>query len=318
MKEVEVPIEFATDVVKGLTAKSKFLNSKYLYDTEGSRIFQDIMNMPEYYLTDCELEIFQNNKGEILDCFLAFTDRFDLIDLGAGDGTKTKILLNYFVRKGVDFQYIPIDISASAIDGLEKQLIADVPKLRIQPLIGDYFKMIGGLNREHDTRKVIMFLGSNIGNFSEEESVHFFRSLKAVMQKDDLLFIGFDLKKDPKIVLDAYNDPHGYTSAFNYNLLHRINRELKADIDVNGFEHFETYDESTGTASSYLKSIKPQEVQLLGHTIKFLENELIFMEISQKYDSNMINSLADIAGFKVFREYYDARKYFVNSVWTMK
>jgi len=312
--------DFAKDTLDGLSSSSKFLLSKYFYDERGSSIFQDIMQMHEYYLTDCELEIFSTCKSKILSSFLESGTSFDLIELGAGDGLKTKVLLSYFQESNTIFRYSPIDISHESINVLVGELADEFPKLKVDGLIGDYFNLIGNIVPVGYSKKVILFLGSNIGNFTNQMSLDFLQKLKNVMSPQDLLFIGFDLKKDPQIIIDAYNDPHGYTADFNINLLRRINNELDANFNLDKFTHTEEYDPVTGTASSYLISDEQQTVviQQLEESFKFKKGERIFTEISQKYDLEMINELASQAGFEVIENFFDNRRYFVNSLWKPK
>ncbi|HSK73001.1 MAG TPA: L-histidine N(alpha)-methyltransferase, partial [Pyrinomonadaceae bacterium] len=220
---------FAQDILKGLSAEPKFLSSKYFYDDEGSRLFQEIMKLPEYYLTRAEFEIFETRTGEIFRAFNADDAGFDLIELGAGDGTKTAVLIDYFLKRNADFTYFPIDISAEALDALTAKFKSDFPDLSINARNGDYFKILESLKTDSDKKKIILFLGSNIGNFRRAESIAFFRHLREVMNETDLLFIGFDLQKDPRVILNAYDDAKGVTAAFNLNLLRRVNRELGAN-----------------------------------------------------------------------------------------
>jgi len=314
--ETEVQLTtFESDTLTGLSADPKYLSSKYFYDARGSKIFAQIMRMPEYYLTDCELEIFQNHKQQIAQAFGNPINEFELIELGAGDGLKTKILLTHLLDYNYSFKYIPIDISPKAIYDLQHDLAKNLPALRFDGLIGDYFQLIAGLNGLK--KKVVLFLGSNIGNFDEEKSIHFLRQLNEVLNPGDQLLIGFDLKKDPEIILPAYNDPHGLTAAFNLNLLSRINNELDADFIPENFFHQETYNPETGTAKSFLVSKKSQSVQIrkLEKTFRFSKNETIFMERSQKYDLTMIEGLAVQSGFEITTNYFDSRKWFVNSLW---
>jgi len=312
--------EFAQDVDTGLSAKNKYLNSKYFYDDEGSRIFQDIMRMPEYYLTDCELEIFQEQKQSIFESITKSNSNFELIELGAGDGLKTKVLLSHFLNQDCTFEYAPIDISEDAVVNLVSSVQNELPSLRINGRIGDYLMLLDEINRYSSTKKVLLFLGSNIGNFQEEEALLFLRKLHDVMQKDDLLLIGFDLKKEAQIVLDAYNDPHGHTAKFNLNLLARINRELAADFDLSQFKHHELYNSKSGLAKSELISLSNQKVKIetLNKMISFEKGEPIFMEISQKYDAEHILNLADQSGFKIVQNFCDQRQYYTNSLWQIK
>lgn len=320
MEQIITLTGFAKDTLEGLSSEEKYLSSKYFYDDRGSKIFQDIMQMPEYYLTDCELEIFKTNKQEILNDFSAQQAHFELVELGAGDGLKTKVLLSYFLSKDIDFKYSPIDISRDAVKNLLSDLKNEIPELKVNGLIGDYFELIKDIKINGYSKKIVLFLGSNIGNFNEQMSVDFFKHLREVLNPQDQVFIGFDLKKDPNIILNAYNDPHGHTSAFNLNLLNRINYELNADFDLANFRHQEVYDLQSGTAKSFLKSLKKQEVEIidLNEIISFEEGELIFMEMSQKYDMDMIMELAEKSGFEIVRNFYDQRQYFVNSLWKLK
>ncbi|MCF8373150.1 MAG: L-histidine N(alpha)-methyltransferase [Bacteroidales bacterium] len=320
MEQIAVLTDFAKDTLEGLTSQHKYLSSKYFYDDRGSKIFQDIMRMPEYYLTDCELEIFQTQKQEILADFLGSGSHFDLLELGAGDGLKTKVLLAHFLNQKVNFRYTPIDISEVAVINLVSDLEHELAGLEVNGLVGDYFDLIGDDKLNGHTKKIILFLGSNIGNFNRKKSLAFLRRLGEAMNPNDQLFIGFDLKKESDVILNAYNDPYGHTAAFNLNLLQRINNELDADFDLSKFIHQEVYDPQTGTAKSYLISQKNQQVRIheLDQTIYFDAGEKVYTEMSQKYDSDMIQDLATGSGFEVVRNYCDQRQYFVNSLWKLK
>lgn len=312
--------EFAKDTLEGLSAYPKYLSSKYFYDENGSKIFQDIMQMPDYYLTDCELEIFKSQKEDILSYFSADYTRFELVELGAGDGLKTKVLLSHFLNRNIDFKYLPIDISEDYVNNLVTDLKSEIPELKVTGLIGDYFDLIGKIKVNGYLKKIVLFFGSNIGNFNKQLSLSFLQHLKSVLNPSDQVFIGFDLKKDPDIILKAYNDPQGHTAAFNLNLLQRINDELGANFILDNFKHEEVYDPQTGTAKSYLISNIKHEVKvsLINKNILFLKGEKIFMEMSQKYDLEMIAELATLSGFKIVRNYFDKRQYFVNSLWSLK
>lgn len=320
MEQVAIHTNFGNDVLVGLSAKQKFLSSKYFYDDKGSRIFQDIMQMPEYYLTNCELEIFETKKQEIFEVFNNGGNKYDLIELGAGDGLKTKVLLSHFHDQNALFEYIPIDISEKAVKNLVTDLEHQIPQIKINGKVGDYFRLMEEINQYDHSKKILLFLGSNIGNYDEGDSINFLKKLRSVMIHRDMLFIGFDLKKDPEIILKAYNDPHGHTSAFNLNLLQRINNELNADFDLQNFRHHEVYNSQSGTAKSFLISLKKQEVKIidLNKIISFKEGETIFMEMSQKYDMEMIVGLAANSGFEIVRNFFDERQYFVNSIWKLQ
>ena len=192
--------------------------------------------------------------------------------------------------------------------------------MKVSGQIGDYFQLLEEMSRKNCVRKVLMFLGSNIGNMDHEQSHNFLGKLHAVMHRNDLLLIGFDLKKDPDIIKKAYNDPHGITAAFNLNLLQRINNELQADFNLSQFRHKEFYDPLTGAAKSYLISLSEQKVHVvaLGKIFDFQKDECIYMEMSQKYDLEMIQELAENSGFEIVRNFTDNRQFFADSIWEPK
>ncbi|MEL6134973.1 MAG: L-histidine N(alpha)-methyltransferase [Bacteroidota bacterium] len=200
---------FLQDVYDGLSATPKYLSSKYFYDEKGSMLFQQIMRMPEYYPTDCEYEIFDSHKAGILRLFADGIDHFRLIEFGAGDGLKTKVLLKYFLDQDVSFTYSPIDISGSALTQLADDLHISWPQLVVDPFKGDYFEALHKLSAQTSERKAVLFLGSNIGNFTEERALDFLRSIRKDLRTGDRLLVGFDLKKDPHTILTAYDDPQG-------------------------------------------------------------------------------------------------------------
>jgi L-histidine Nalpha-methyltransferase len=310
--------QFAEDVRAGLEGTPKTLSSKYFYDDEGSRIFQEIMKLPEYYLTRCEFEIFEQQAAEIYRAFKNENAQFDLIELGPGDGSKTAVLIDHFLKQSADFTYVPIDISAEALRSLSESFQAKFPDLIIKEKNGDYFQVLETLKESaQDRTKIVFFLGSNIGNFRKAESIEFFGRLSAAMSKDDLLFIGVDLQKDPRVILRAYDDEAGVTSAFNLNLLKRMNRELGADFVVENFMHYASYHPTDGAARSYLISREQQTVEIgaLGETFDFAQWEPIYMEISQKYTMAMLEELAEKTGFRIIESFFDSKKYYTNSLW---
>jgi len=318
--EVSTSIErtqFAEDVLRGLTSTPKQLSSRYFYDDEGSRLFIEIMGLPEYYLTRAEMKIFTEQAEAIYVAFANGSDSLDLIELGAGDGTKTAVLIEHFLKRRLDFTYSPTDISQEANDALQARFRDKFPDLRIKPHTGDYFKVLESLRNGSDRRKVLMFLGSNIGNFSQEKALEFFRSIRSVLNANDRLFIGFDMQKDPRVIVRAYDDPLGVTAAFNLNLLRRINRELDADFDLTKFSHYAQYRPLECAARSFLISREKQSVTIkaLDRSFDLEQWEAIFMEISQKYTHAMIEELASESGFAIETEFYDDENFYVDSLW---
>lgn len=310
--------DIATDTLRGLSANSKFLLSKYFYDDAGSSIFQDIMQMPEYYLTECEFEIFTTNKKQITEAFQKNVQGFDLIELGSGDGLKTKILLQSLVENKVSFHYIPVDISHKANIELVNSLKSELPFLNVNAKTGDYFQEVKKLNGYSGLRKVILFLGSNIGNFTDEEINLFLGQLSNLCHKGDQVLIGFDLKKSPEVIMKAYDDPHGHTRRFNLNHLVRLNRELDANFDLDQFEQHTEYNPLTGEVKSFLVSKSEQTVYIadLGQSFQFRKWEPIFMELSRKFDYETIEKLAKDHGFEGETKFADKQNYFVDSLWT--
>lgn len=310
---------FALDVLVGLSESQKMLPSKYFYDSEGSRLFQEITRLPEYYLTRCEFEILESNANRVASLLSAH--QWNLIELGPGDGHKTNLLLREFLRKKLNFYYVPIDISESAMESLVASLNRDLPELEVRGLVSDYFNGLKWLNRikeeKNDRRNLVLFLGSNIGNFNAARARVFLRSLWSSLNHDDLVLIGFDLKKDINRMLAAYNDSAGITSAFNLNLLKRINRELGGNFDLTKFQHFANYDVFSGAMESYLVSQAEQNVfvEEIGQTFQFKPWEPIHTEYSYKFLRSDIETLAAETGYSIETQFYDSKFYFTDSIW---
>lgn len=306
---------FALDVLVGLSDNRKSLPSKYMYDEDGSRLFTRITHLPEYYLTNCEQETLQRNRKRIAE-YVSATP-FNLVELGSGDGRKTRILIEHFLEHNLDFRYVPIDISQSAMEELLADLGKEYPSLQIEGLVSDYFTGLKWLNNRHKRKNLVLFLGSNIGNFNAGRSRFFLRHLWNSLRDGDNLLIGFDHKKDIDLLEAAYNDSQGVTAEFNINLLKRINRELGGQFDVNKFRHFGTYDVFSGAMESYLVSLEQQEVfiEAIGRSFAFGPWEPIHTEYSYKYLESDVNTLAEDTGFAVKEHLYDSPKYFIDSIW---
>lgn len=316
----DVDKSFAQDVKQGLQATQKYLSSKYLYDKKGDAIFQQIMEMEEYYPTRCEYEIFDLHKAEMLKYFTEKVDKFNLIEFGAGDGMKTKVLLKHFWQEQAQFSYIPIDISTNIIQTLTADLEKSLPGLSVNGICDDYFRAFEQLEKTPDNaRKVVLFLGANIGNFDRHESIAFLKKIASYFKSGDRLLIGFDLKKDPQIILDAYFDRQGITKSFKLNLLDRINRELGGNFNSDHFQYFPIYDPVEGSIRSHLVSSIEQEVYLkaLDKSFHFDAWEAIFMERSQKYSLKDIQQMAEEAGFQCLHNFFDSKGYFTDSLWTL-
>ena len=307
--------QFLTDVKAGLASFPKTLPSKYFYDKKGDELFQQIMALDEYYLTRSEYEIFQTYKNEMLDIFQSDSDEFRLIEFGAGDGFKTKVLLEHFIFAQAKFEYKPIDISQNALNQLKHDLNGNIPKLNFSAEQGDYFHVLKKLPRINHKKNVILFLGSNIGNFTLDETKSFLKGIREKIYEGDLLLLGLDLKKDPEKILNAYDDKEGVTQQFNLNLLDRINGELGADFSVDKFKHSPSYNPVTGECISSLVSTQDQTVTIDNIEIQFEEWESIRTEISRKFSLTQIEELARQCRFKIKQNFHDSNKYFVDSIW---
>lgn len=306
---------FAEHVLEGLSGPGKSIPSRYFYDARGDRLFQSIMTSPEYYLTDCELEIFETRGDELARALM--TDRAcELIELGSGDGLKTSLLLDALHEHHQDWVYRPVDISDNSLDLLEQRLVPGRPWLDFQAIHADYMDLLrefepGGI------RRVFMFLGSNLGNYTSRQAISFLRLIRGAMAPGDAFLVGLDLKKDPDVIRAAYNDAAGYTRDFNLNLLSRINRELGGEFKLDSFEHVPAYDPASGVARSGLRSRVEQNIRVaaLDAVFHFCEGETIHTEISQKYDETLIFELASSSGFVVDKAFVDSRNYFTDQVW---
>lgn len=306
---------FAQDIITGLSAKDKHLSSKYFYDDIGSRIFQEIMNMPEYYLTDSEFEILSMQAKQIIET-VNFDMPFNIVELGAGDGFKTFKLLEYLVSNKVNFHYVPIDISQGAMDDLTEKLKIKLPNLSIHPRVGDYFEVLSKENMQTDIPSLLLFLGGNIGNYQVKKAVNLLQLFNDNMKKGDALLLGVDIKKNPITVQNAYFDKHGITKRFNLNLLLRINKEFDGDFKIDDFDFYCHYDPISGDVKSYIVSLRNQTVQLkkLNVSFDFTYDELIWTELSKKYSLEEINNLAEQSGFKVEKHFLDCKHHFTDTL----
>jgi len=309
---------FALDVLMGFSAENKFLPSKYFYDARGSELFARITDLQEYYPTQCEFEILSRLGGEISEHFP--TEPFDIVELGAGDGRKTKVLLSGLLQAGREFTYIPVDISATAVLDLTRSLERSEPALEVQGIVGDYLDSLRHLDGVSERRKLLLFLGSNIGNFDYINALRFLRNVWKRLAHGDMLLIGFDLKKDVDVLLRAYNDARGVTRAFNLNVLRRINSELQGEFDLEQFDHYGLYNPLRGAMESYLLSLREQEVCVgeIRKKFSFRPFEAIHLEYSYKYLPPDIENMAAATGFSVLGHWQDSRNWFMDSLWRVQ
>lgn len=314
-REERTKSAFLRDVISGLSNPQKSLSSKYFYDQAGDALFQEIMRCPEYYPSSCEMEIFVRQNSALAEAMRCGEEEFDLIELGAGDVVKTHYLLKYLIDQEIKFKYKAIDISENILNYLAATLPAILPGIEMEGLNGDYLEMLRKAMSESAKRQIVLFLGSSIGNMNMAEAAGFCLQIRQMLSAGDMLLIGMDLRKNPKTILAAYNDASGFTKHFNLNLLSRINAELGADFDIGQFEHFPTYDPATGVCKSYLVSLITQVVQIGEQLIYFEKDEVIDMEISQKYTLEETRGLAEASGFRTVANFYDEKCWFLDTLW---
>jgi dimethylhistidine N-methyltransferase len=305
---------FERDVLHGLSETPKALPSLYFYDSRGSELFRKIMDLPEYYLTRSERQILEKDGARIA---LPFADRpCDIVDLGAGDGAKTRILLSHLARAGSELRYVPVDVSEGALATVLEACSVELPWLEAEGVVAEYGQGIRWLSeRDRERSRLVLFLGSNVGNMDDERARGFFRSLHDALLPGDHVLVGFDLVKDTQILQPAYDDAAGVTAQFNLNLLRRINRELGGNFDLGAFRHFATFSPVRRAMESYLLSIKRQTAHVAGREFTFEPWEELHTEISRKYRESDISAFAADAGFVEAGHYFDERRLFVDALW---
>jgi dimethylhistidine N-methyltransferase len=296
------PLELGTfrdDVVAGLSAPQKFLSPKYFYDASGSRLFERICRLPEYYVTRAELALTRRHLAAIA----RFAGRgCQLIEYGSGEGVKSRLL----IRAAHPAVYVPIDISQDALDEAARRLAREFPGLRIHPVLGDFSRPID-IPVRRGMPSVVYFPGSTIGNLTPEEAHAFLSMSRGIAAR---MLVGVDLKKDPAVLHAAYNDSRGVTAAFNLNLLARINRELGANFDLRRWRHYAFYNPAQGRIEMHLVSMGEQKVALGKHRFRFASGETIHTENSYKYSLDGFRELAAKAGFSASRIWTDRRGLF--------
>lgn len=304
----------AEDARAGLTSRPKTLPPKYFYDELGSRLFEAICALPEYYLTRAESEILSSYADDIVSSIGGSTGApARLVELGSGSAEKTRFLIEALLRRQPALHYLPVDISAASLERSSVELLQLYPRLRVTAYAADYFTALRELvPARAGERTAALFLGSNIGNFAQREAADFLLAVRKVLKAEDSLLLGADLKKSADILIPAYDDALGVTAAFNRNLLVRINRELGADFCVEKFRHLALYDEERGRVEAHLVSTARQTVRLaaLDLEIGFDEGETIHTENSYKFDLEQLRELARATGFHLERSWLDGARRF--------
>lgn len=298
-----------SEVYRGLTAIPKTLSPWLFYDEAGSRLFEEITGLPEYYLTRTERGIFARHADEILECagYRALT----MIELGAGTASKTGLLLKAALRRQGAVDYVPIDVSESALAQAKEHIEANMPGVRVTPRIGDYTDGIEEIPVVGQ-RRMVLYIGSSIGNFEPGDAVQVLREVRRRLTPGDLLLLGADRVKDTQTLLDAYDDKQGVTAAFNKNVLVRINRELGANFNPRLFRHRARWNEERSRIEMHLESLIAQLITIpaLELEVAFSRNETIHTENSYKFTPQSIASIAERAGFGMERCWTDDRELF--------
>jgi dimethylhistidine N-methyltransferase len=310
----DLSASFAEDVRAGLSASPKHLFPKYFYDALGSQLFEAICLLPEYYLTRAENEIFARYSDEIVNELQS--EKVSLIEMGSGSASKTRLIIEALLKRQTELLYIPVDISATALETSSRVLLQSYPRLRIDAYAGDYYDGLTAIKEQPEGRYLALFLGSNIGNFNADEAHAFLRALRGVLRDGDALLVGADLRKSSEILEAAYDDALGVTSAFNLNQLARINREFEADFKLRAFRHQAVYNEDLGRVEVYIVSLRRQTLTIprLEMEIQFAQGERIHTENSYKYDPAGLSKLATATGYTRARTWLDQREQFSSNL----
>jgi L-histidine N-alpha-methyltransferase len=312
---------FAEAVRAGLTAEPKSLPWTYFYDEAGSRLFEAICELPEYYLTRIEDVILRDAAAAMVDCLEPSPDEeATIVELGSGSAVKTQRLITAGLKRYDRLHYVPIDVSPSALEDSARRLAGRFPSLRVTGYVADYRRGLERITARSKGPRLIVFLGSSLGNYDMGPSAELLAAVARTMRPQDRLLLGTDLAKDKDVLEAAYDDAQGVTAAFDLNLLHRINRELSADFRVESFAHRATYRPDRGRVESHLVSMREQSVHIpaAGLTVRFLRGETMHTENSHKYTLGMLASLADAAGFAEEADWTDDRGWFRVQRWRLR
>jgi dimethylhistidine N-methyltransferase len=301
-------IDDGSDVIRGLTQKQKTLPPHYFYDERGSLLFEEICELAEYYPTRTETAILQQYATEIA----KMTGACELVELGSGSSTKTRILLDAYQALGYPLRYLPIDVSATILESSTISLLEDYPSLQIHGIVGTYELALTHLNPSPLPKRMICFLGSTLGNFSPEECDLFFSQISNSLETGDYFLLGIDLHKSPEILTKAYNDSRGITAQFNLNILEHLNWRFSGNFDINLFKHWAFYNTTKNQIEMHLVCQRSHIVKLekLGLTIDFLEGETIFTEISRKFNLDKMQQELEYQGLKTLQIWTDINNWF--------
>lgn len=289
----------AADVRAGLTATPKRLPPYLFYDAAGSALYERITALPEYYPTRTERAILARHATELVAAAAEGSDApLHVVELGAGSASKTVLVLDAVVARQGRCVYVPVDVSASALDEARARIEADMPGVEVRPFVGhhhDAFRTVRALG----PRRLVLFIGSSIGNYDDDEAVALLRGAREALVPGGALLLGTDLRKDPARLVAAYDDAEGVTAAFNRNMLARINRDLGGHFDPTTFRHIALWNAPASRIEMHLESTVAQWVRIdaLDLTVDFAAGERIHTESSVKYDLSHVDRLLDAAGF---------------------
>lgn len=311
LAEARISERVASAVRDGLASTPKRLPPWLFYDEAGSLLFEQITELPEYYLTRTERSILSADAGAIV-ARAAAGERLRVTELGAGSAEKTRLLLAAAVRRQGPVIYEPVDVSASALMAAQERLERELPDVLVAPQVVDYTESFALEVPAPDERRLVLYIGSSIGNFEPEDAALLLRRIRGVLRPDDSLLLGVDLVKNPDALLAAYDDAEGITAAFNRNLLVRLNRELGADFDPEAFAHRAVWNAADSRVEMHLVSEARQTVRLeaLDQTIDFARGESIHTENSYKYRPGQLESMLSRAGFTTNMTWTDRRGWF--------
>jgi dimethylhistidine N-methyltransferase len=302
----------AVEVFNGLSERPKSLSPWLFYDEAGSRLFEAITELPEYYVTRTERQILSEHADEIILAAAGGRD-LSLIELGAGTATKTGLLLDAVVRLQGSVTYHPIDVSETALEEARTRLEAELPEVTVEPIVADYTEGMRQNNAASAAgRRLVLYIGSSIGNFSPADAVEVLRGVRTQLAAGDCLLLGADMVKDTDLLLAAYDDAAGVTAKFNKNLLVRINRELDGNFNPQLFRHQARWNEEHSRIEMHLESLLPQRVAVraLDMEVRFSRGETIHTENSYKFTDQRVLSLLTRAGFRLRKQWSDANRWF--------
>lgn len=305
---------FAADVRAGLTAQPKTLPPKYFYDALGSYLFEAICQLPEYYLTRAETEIFERHAAALV---TAIPNLTSIAEFGSGSAVKSRYLLDAVLQRQARLHYQPVDISPEILTQSAEALLKRHAGLSITGYVCDYLQQFPTIERRDQGHVLVLFLGSNIGNYTPEEARALLRRMRQGLQPGDGLLLGADLQKDQRVLEAAYDDALGVTAAFNLNVLLRINQQLGADFNLRQFAHRAVFNEAQSRMEMYAVSSVAQTVQLtaLNLTVEFQGGEMIHTEHSHKFNAAQLAALAAAAGFAPVQVWLDEREWFSSNLW---